>query len=463
MARHLDQRPHQLALLARDRSCRARGRGRSPGRRARESWQVNALVEATPISGPASVGSTTSDSRAMVEVRTLTIGGDALALAPCSSAASPACRRSRPTARRTATSPPLRQRRLAVAELGGDVDLDGHARIALEPVLADEAGVVGGAAGRDGDARQMLAGSTPRSGRSTRASGHVDVVGQRVADDLGLLVDLLGHEVAVVALVDQQRAGHRLDRAARSTRLPLRSKISAPVAAQHRPVALLQIGDGVGERARARWRRSPDTSRPCRGRWPAGCPGARRSSGRRAPAKMMASAKAPCRRAERAPARPRPGPCALSQLVGDEVHDRLGVGVGLEHVALGARAPSCSSRKFSMMPLWTTATRSFMCGWALRSVGRAVRRPARVADAGVALQRLAASRRSFEVLELALGAAALEVAVLDGGDAGRSHSRDTRAAAARRRGRSRPAFCPRMPTMPHMRPNPCSLRRYQYC
>ena len=37
-----------------------------------ESWQVNALVEATPISGPASVGSTMSDSRAMDEVRTLT-------------------------------------------------------------------------------------------------------------------------------------------------------------------------------------------------------------------------------------------------------------------------------------------------------------------------------------------------------------------------------------------------------
>ncbi len=37
------------------------------------SWQVNALVEATPISGPASVGSSASDSRAMVEVRTLQI------------------------------------------------------------------------------------------------------------------------------------------------------------------------------------------------------------------------------------------------------------------------------------------------------------------------------------------------------------------------------------------------------
>jgi hypothetical protein len=38
-----------------------------------ESWQVNALVEATPISGPASVGSVTSDSRAIVDSRTLTI------------------------------------------------------------------------------------------------------------------------------------------------------------------------------------------------------------------------------------------------------------------------------------------------------------------------------------------------------------------------------------------------------
>ncbi len=37
------------------------------------SWQVNALVEATPISGPASVGKAASDSRAIVDVRTFTI------------------------------------------------------------------------------------------------------------------------------------------------------------------------------------------------------------------------------------------------------------------------------------------------------------------------------------------------------------------------------------------------------
>ena len=37
------------------------------------SWQVKALVEATPISGPASVGSTASASRAMVLSGTFTM------------------------------------------------------------------------------------------------------------------------------------------------------------------------------------------------------------------------------------------------------------------------------------------------------------------------------------------------------------------------------------------------------
>ncbi|GJE53505.1 hypothetical protein GOFOIKOB_6586 [Methylobacterium tardum] len=36
------------------------------------SWHENAFVEATPISGPASVGITTDDSRAIVELGTLT-------------------------------------------------------------------------------------------------------------------------------------------------------------------------------------------------------------------------------------------------------------------------------------------------------------------------------------------------------------------------------------------------------
>ena len=106
--------------------------------------------------------------------------------------------------------PARRQRRLAVAELRGDVDLHRQARIALQPVLADQPGEIGRAAGRDGDAVQ-LGRVDAEVGQRDAALGEVDVVGERMADHLGLLVDLLGHEVAEVALVDQQRARHRLD------------------------------------------------------------------------------------------------------------------------------------------------------------------------------------------------------------------------------------------------------------
>ena len=69
---------------------------------------------------------------------------------------------------------------------------------------------------------------------------------ERVADHLGLLVDLLGHEVAEVALVDQQRARHRLD--GRPLDLAaVEGEDLGLLPGQHRAVAILQIGDGVGE------------------------------------------------------------------------------------------------------------------------------------------------------------------------------------------------------------------------
>ena len=130
------------------RSCRAPRRRATASEASTESWQVKALVEATPISGPASVGSIdvgfARDGRfahvddradrharlAAVAQRGQRVGGLA---------------RLRNEERRAA----LRDRHLAIAELGGDIDVDRQAREALEPVFADEAAEIGGAAGRN--------------------------------------------------------------------------------------------------------------------------------------------------------------------------------------------------------------------------------------------------------------------------------------------------------------------------
>ena len=65
-----------------------------------------------------------------------------------------------------------------------------------------------------------------------------------MADHFGLLVDFLGHEVLVVALVDHMRRGGRLDAPARSTVLPLLVADLDALVRQHRPVAVLEIADG---------------------------------------------------------------------------------------------------------------------------------------------------------------------------------------------------------------------------
>ena len=69
---------------------------------------------------------------------------------PCAAprASRPACRPSRPTARSRAPRVPWLDDRVAVAELGGVLDLDRDARVLLEHVLADQPGVPRRAAGR---------------------------------------------------------------------------------------------------------------------------------------------------------------------------------------------------------------------------------------------------------------------------------------------------------------------------
>ena len=102
-----------------------------------------------------------------------------------------------------------------------------------------------------------------------------------------------------------------------------------------------------------------------------------------------------------------------------------------------------------MMPLCTTATRSVAMRMGVALGRHAVRRPARVADADRAGQRLAAEPR-LEVAELALGAAALDVAVRPGWRRRPNRSRDIPGAAAPRPAAARPARLPMIPMMPHM-------------
>ena len=92
--------------------------------------------------------------------------------------------------------------RVAVAVLGGDVHLDRDPRPLLDRVAADQAGVVGGAAGDDHD--------PPHAAQELVVElelGEVDAVvarqpvGDRLGDRVGLFVDLLQHEGLVAALL----------------------------------------------------------------------------------------------------------------------------------------------------------------------------------------------------------------------------------------------------------------------
>ena len=98
------------------------------------SWQVKALVEATPISIPASVGATTALAGHR-RGRHVDDGQDVLP------AALRVAQRGQGIGglaglRDEEGEPSRLHRRLAVAELGGNVDLDRQARQALEPILA---------------------------------------------------------------------------------------------------------------------------------------------------------------------------------------------------------------------------------------------------------------------------------------------------------------------------------------
>ena len=93
--------------------------------------------------------------------------------------------------------------RVAVAVLGGDVDLDRHPRPLLDRVAADQAGVVRGSAGDDHDASQAAQELVVDRAEVAEVDPVLagGALADRLGDGVGLLVDLLEHERLVALLL----------------------------------------------------------------------------------------------------------------------------------------------------------------------------------------------------------------------------------------------------------------------
>jgi hypothetical protein len=90
---------------------------------------------------------------------------------------------------------------IAVDPLAGDVGLDRDAGPLLEDVPADDAGVVGGAAGDDHDSPQVPDLELGHPERLEHQLVAADAVADRLGHGVGLLEDLLQHERLVAALL----------------------------------------------------------------------------------------------------------------------------------------------------------------------------------------------------------------------------------------------------------------------
>ncbi len=140
-------------------------------------------------------------------------------------------------------------RHLAVAELAGHLDLAGNAGQLFQPVAGDHAGVEAGAAGDD----LHVAHLGEQLGRLRAEGLHQHVIGAQAAfqgalHHLGLLVDFLEHEVAVLALLRRLGAFvelHGVALHAAAFGIPDLHAVLADLG----DVALLQIDEAVGDLA----------------------------------------------------------------------------------------------------------------------------------------------------------------------------------------------------------------------
>ena len=215
---------------------------------------------------------------------------------------------------------------------------------------------------------------------------------------------------------------------------------------QDRPIAVLEIGDLVGEgRERERVRAEIHLA--------LAVPDGERRAVPRADELVLLAGEQEGEREGAAQARQRRGDrlrrgAPLAHLEGHELRHDLGVGLGLEDDALALQLglELAEILDDAVMDDGELLGRVRM---GVDLVRLAVRRPARVADADRARQRRL-RQLQLEVAQLALGAAALEPAVSPAWRRRRNRSRGIRAASARRRPGRATADLPRIPTMPHM-------------
>ena len=277
--------------------------------------------------------------------------------------------------------------------------------------------------------RGSFAASTGKvKGKATCARRHVEIMRERAGDDLRLLVNLLRHEMPVIALVDEKRRGQRLD-APPLDRLIMRIAEFGAMARQNGEIAVFEIGELIGER-RQRQRIGAEidfaASSPSPKPTTSGAPSPRadqeillavEQNGERESA--LEPRQARCHRIDRRK--------AGRHRLGEEMGDHLGIRVAFELMPLAAQLVAQLAK---ILDDAVMDDGDLAIGMRMRiAFGRlAMCRPARMADPGRAEKRRF-GEASFEILEFAGGAPACEMRRLRGSRCRPNHSRDIRAAS----------------------------------
>ena len=302
-----------------------------------------------------------------------------------------------------------RQRRLAIAELGRDIDLARQSGQPLEPVFRDARGKEGRAA-----AHQRQPVHLREVERFRQDDPPVlDVVAKRIAKDDGLLRDFLGHEVAVPGLVDRGRS-HVDPRDGPVRQPPLGVIDFCPRAGQDDVIAVLEIRDAIGERRqRDRVRAKEHLARPVPHRQRRALAGADHQVA--LPLEQEGQRERAVQPRQRGAHRLDRGEPLADQVAG-QLRNGFGVGLGFRDDAVaGEFGPKLAEVFDDAVMDHRDGTVAVGVGVRLRR--RAVGRPAGVADAGAPFQRVV-HQRVRQVDKLAdLAPAVQRAVVVDGGDA----------------------------------------------